>query len=62
MFHKFDNYGWHDGISEIEVERSTEIAPEMPIPKEKIDGQEYPNFTGYIWINMVYPGTTREVE
>jgi hypothetical protein len=51
MEYYFDIYGW---LSNEPIEgRSTEIVP--PEHGDKVDGSEYPNFTGYGWLMLMYP-------
>lgn len=61
MFHKFDICGWHDGVSVDQIDRCTEISPDGEIPEARIDGQPYPNFTGYVWVDLIYPGTAMPI-
>jgi hypothetical protein len=50
MKHSFDNFGWY---SPEEIPgRTTEVTP--PGCGERIEGQPYPNFTGYQWILLEY--------
>ena len=53
MFYKFDNGGWYDGTSEEELIRSTSVQP-VSVPVSKVEGQLYPNWTGYEWQMLAY--------
>lgn len=50
MKYSFDNYGW---LSSEEIpDRQTSVTP--PLCGERVEGQPYPNFTGYEWIWLPY--------
>jgi hypothetical protein len=51
MEYSYDVFGWLSDT--IIPDRITDIAPPEGI--EKIDGQPYPNFTGYDWVMLRYP-------
>lgn len=50
MEYSFDNWGWLS--QEYIPGRTTEVVP--PEHAEKIEGELYPNFTGYEWILSEY--------
>lgn len=50
MSYSYDIYGWYS-LEEIS-NRTTEVAP--PACGEKIEGELYPNFTGYEWQMLEY--------
>jgi len=61
MFHKFDFCGWYDGQTEQETARCTTVAPSA-IPAAPVHGEPYPNFTGYAWVDLIYPGEASVIE
>lgn len=50
MSYSYDIYGWYS-LEEIS-NRTTEVAP--PECGEKVEGELYPNFTGYDWQMLEY--------
>lgn len=53
MYYTFDIFGWLSGTSATVTQRSTEVEP--PITTlERIEGVQYPNFSGYVWNMQTY--------